>query len=229
VVREDPRTADVLYVGTDAGVYASLDRGASWVSLSATLPTTPVHDLIVHPRDDEIVIGTHGRGIFVLDARPIQQWRSAIAAPGPHLFPPHPALVRIADEMQPAGTRGIARVAFTLDAAAPATLTFTARDGAVVRTLSVAGVRGLNVASWDLLTEAAGDRPPRPAQPGEYTVTLSAGGRTREGSLRLDRFVRWSRRSGNIRRELRDHRPVRTVSVLTFMAHPCCGALAVHA
>ncbi len=75
VVREDPRNADVLYVGTDGGVYASLDRGASWVSLSATLPTTPVHDLVVHPRDDEIVIGTHGRGIFVLDARPIQQWR----------------------------------------------------------------------------------------------------------------------------------------------------------
>ena len=98
VIREDPRNADVLYVGTDGGVYASLDRGMTWVSLGATLPTTPVHDLVVHPRDDEIVIGTHGRGVFVLDARPIQQWRApAGAAGGPRLFAPHPAPVRRAD------------------------------------------------------------------------------------------------------------------------------------
>jgi hypothetical protein len=77
VVREDPRNPDVLLVGTDGGVCASLDRGATWVSLSAPQPTTAVHDLVVHPRDDEIVIGTHGRGVFVLDARPIQQWRAA--------------------------------------------------------------------------------------------------------------------------------------------------------
>jgi len=51
VVREDPRNRDVLYAGTDLGVYVSLDRGASWLALCAGLPTTPVHDLVVHPRD----------------------------------------------------------------------------------------------------------------------------------------------------------------------------------
>jgi len=65
VVREDPRNPDVLYVGTDGGVYVSLDRGSSWLSLGATLPTTPVPDLVVHPRDGEIGIGTHGRRVFV--------------------------------------------------------------------------------------------------------------------------------------------------------------------
>ena len=191
VIREDPRNPDVLYAGTDAGVYASLDRGASWVSLSSRLPTTPVHDLVVHPRDDEIVIGTHGRGIFVLDARPIQQWTTAAA--GSRLFPPHPALVRIADEMQPAGTPGRATFACALEADGPAMLKIATGDGTVVKTLSVNGRRGLNVATWDLLTDPAGGRPSRPAQPGEYRVTLTTGGRTAESTLRLDRFVRWTR------------------------------------
>ena len=185
VIREDPRNADVLYVGTDAGVYVSIDRGATWMSLSATLPTTPVHDLVVHPRDDEIVIGTHGRGVFVLDARPIQQWRAATAASGLYLFPPHTALVRIADEMQPAGTPGAATFAFVLSAAGPATLTIRAASGAVTNTAEISGTRGLNVVSWNLLTGTAPNV--QPAAPGEYRVVLTAGGRTAEAPLRLDR------------------------------------------
>lgn len=67
VIREDPTDPDILYVGTDLGVFVSLDRGSSWHSLSATLPTTSVQDLVVHPRDGEIVIGTHGRSVWVAD------------------------------------------------------------------------------------------------------------------------------------------------------------------
>ncbi len=198
VVREDPRNPDVLYVGTDAGVYASLDRGATWVSLSATLPTTPVHDLVVHPRDDEIVIGTHGRGVFVLDARPIQRWTPQAgvnaAARGPRLFPPHPALVRLADEMQPSGTPGIATFAFALDDDGPATLVIHAPSGALAATITIDGRRGLNVVTWDLLLSAAPGAARRPAAPGEYVVRLVAfGGAVSESSLRLDRFVRWTR------------------------------------
>jgi len=74
VVREDPTDPDILYVGTDLGVYVSLDRGSSWHSLSATLPTTPVHDLVVHPREGEIVIGTHGRSIWVADLAAVREW-----------------------------------------------------------------------------------------------------------------------------------------------------------
>jgi hypothetical protein len=192
VVREDPRNPNLLYVGTDAGVYASLDRGATWVSLSATLPTTPVHDLVVHPRDDEIVIGTHGRGVFVLDARPIQQWQAAGSSSEPRVFPPHPALVRIADEMEPAGTPGSATIAFSLGADGPATLTIGAAGGATVRTLQVQGVRGLNVVTWDLIVDGPAAQRARPAAPGDYVVRLSSGGRTAEAPLRLMRFVRWT-------------------------------------
>ncbi|HEY3884856.1 MAG TPA: hypothetical protein VGL62_06600, partial [Vicinamibacterales bacterium] len=193
VVREDPRNVDALYVGTDAGVYASLDRGATWVSLSATLPTTPVDDLVVHPRDDEIVIGTHGRGIFVLDARPIQQWAAAVKGGGPRLFAPHPALVRIADEMEPEGTPGNATIAFRLETDAAAKLTIADTGGEIVKTIDVSGVRGLNVATWNLLTDSGRGDQARPARPGDYKVTLAVSGRTIETTLRLDPFVRWTR------------------------------------
>lgn len=73
VVREDPVNEDVLYVGTDRGVYVSLDRGGRWDALQAELPNVPVHDLVVHPRDRELVAGTHGRSIWVVDVLPVQE------------------------------------------------------------------------------------------------------------------------------------------------------------
>jgi len=73
VIREDPKKSTILYVGTDLGVYVTLDAGASWHVLANSLPTTFVHDLIIHPRDDIMVIATHGRGMYALDVRPIQE------------------------------------------------------------------------------------------------------------------------------------------------------------
>ena len=73
VVYEDPREPNLLYVGTDMGVYASVDGGDSWVSLCANLPTASVIDLFVHPRDNELVIGTHGLSCFLVDPTPIQE------------------------------------------------------------------------------------------------------------------------------------------------------------
>jgi len=73
VVAEDPRDKDILYVGTDLGVYVTLNRGMRWSSLCNNLPTTPVHDLVVHAREYELVVGTHGRSIFILDVKDIKQ------------------------------------------------------------------------------------------------------------------------------------------------------------
>lgn len=73
VIREDPAVPGLLYVGTDLGVYVSLDRGQKWHSLCNHLPTTPAYDLFVHSRDHELICGTHGRSVFVLDVKPIQE------------------------------------------------------------------------------------------------------------------------------------------------------------
>jgi len=73
VIREDPFDKDILYVGTELGIYCSIDRGKKWHSLTNHLPTTAVHDIAVHPREGDLVIGTHGRSAFVLDTKPIKK------------------------------------------------------------------------------------------------------------------------------------------------------------
>ncbi len=73
VITEDHRDKDILYVGTDLGVYTTLDRGERWISLCNGLPTTAVHDLTVHPRENELVIGTHGRSVYILDVNDIKK------------------------------------------------------------------------------------------------------------------------------------------------------------
>jgi len=70
VIREDPIDNDIIYVGTDVGVYVSLDGGETY-SVLGNLPSTYVHDLKIHPRDNMILIATHGRGIWVLDANDV--------------------------------------------------------------------------------------------------------------------------------------------------------------
>lgn len=70
VIREDPRNRKILYLGTDVGVYVTLNNGASWEVLG-DLPCTYVHDLDIHPRNNMIIVATHGRGMYVLDADPV--------------------------------------------------------------------------------------------------------------------------------------------------------------
>lgn len=72
VIREDPADENILYVGTDLGVYISKDKGKTY-SILGDLPFAYVHDLKIHPRDNMLIIATHGRGMWVLDANPINK------------------------------------------------------------------------------------------------------------------------------------------------------------
>ncbi len=92
VVREDPHNPDLLFAGTDVGVYVSLDRGKSWRRFMNGLPTVPVHDLKIHPRDHELIAGTHGRSIWVVNIAPLEQLPDLQLAAEPVLFASAPAL-----------------------------------------------------------------------------------------------------------------------------------------
>ncbi|MGH7481468.1 MAG: WD40/YVTN/BNR-like repeat-containing protein, partial [Longimicrobiales bacterium] len=92
VVREDPVNPDLLFVGTDVGAYVSTDRGSSWRRFMEGMPTVPVHDLRIHPRDAELIAGTHGRSILIVDIAPLQQLPAVRLADAPVLFAPKPAL-----------------------------------------------------------------------------------------------------------------------------------------
>jgi len=86
-VRQDLKNPDVLYAGTETGVWVSLDRGGRWSRLQMNLPTTAVYDLRVHPTANDLIVATHGRGLFILDdLTPIQQLAKARAAKT-YLFP----------------------------------------------------------------------------------------------------------------------------------------------
>ena len=73
VIREDPTDRRILYAGTDTSVFVSTDGGATWQVLGSGLPSTFVFDLVVHPRDRVVVAATHGRGMWALDAQPVER------------------------------------------------------------------------------------------------------------------------------------------------------------
>jgi hypothetical protein len=73
VIKEDPVNKEILYVGTDIGVYVTTDGAKTWNILGGNLPSTFVQDLIIHPRDNVIVIATHGRGMWALAANSINK------------------------------------------------------------------------------------------------------------------------------------------------------------
>jgi hypothetical protein len=86
-IRQDPKSPDILYAGTETGVWISFDRGARWSSLKLNLPTTPVFDLRIQPVADDLIVATHGRGIFILDDLAPLQALAAARQAGGALFP----------------------------------------------------------------------------------------------------------------------------------------------
>ncbi len=91
VVREDPHNRDLLFVGSSLGVYASIDRGRTWSKFSTGLPSVPVYDLKIHPRDREVMIATHGRGIWFVDIAALEQTTSKTVADAVTLYAPRTA------------------------------------------------------------------------------------------------------------------------------------------
>ena len=89
---EDTRNPDVLYVGTETGIFLTLDRGKTWKRLKANFPTVRVDELTIHPRDNALLVATHGRALWILDhLEPIQEFNAAQKADAT-LFTPGPSL-----------------------------------------------------------------------------------------------------------------------------------------
>lgn len=87
VIKQDPVNPTTLYLGNEFAAYVSLDDGGSWQDLNQGLPRVSVQDLLIHPRDNDLVIGTHGRGIYVMDdIKPFQEYSPAIGESESHLF-----------------------------------------------------------------------------------------------------------------------------------------------
>lgn len=87
VIVEDHKNANLLFIGTEFAVYGTVDGGKGWARFMNGMPTVPVHDLIIHPRDGDLIAATHGRSIWILDdITPLQQLNAEVLAASVHLF-----------------------------------------------------------------------------------------------------------------------------------------------
>lgn len=87
VIREDYVNPDLLFAGTEFALYFSLDRGENWTRFMNGLPTVPVHDMLIHPRDNDLIAGTHGRGAWIVDnITALQQFTQEVREKDVHLF-----------------------------------------------------------------------------------------------------------------------------------------------
>ncbi len=159
VIREDTVNPELLYVGTDRGVYVSIDRGNSWATLDGNLPNVPVHDLFVHPRDRELIAGTHGRSAWIIDVLPLQELSEAVRAKPAHLFFIDPVQAERDWRRRRDGwfdrPEYLPQMAGSYWAAQAGEVRFTLLDehGSALANFSRSGSAGLNSFEWDLALE----------------------------------------------------------------------------
>jgi photosystem II stability/assembly factor-like uncharacterized protein len=102
VVREDPKNPNLLFIGVDFGVHYSMDLGRTWTEMKGMgMPTQPVHDLLIHPRESDLIIGTHGRGFYIADISVLEEMSDQVLAQDAYLFDMKPRVkwvTRLANE-----------------------------------------------------------------------------------------------------------------------------------
>jgi hypothetical protein len=211
-VRQDPKNRQVLYVGTEFGFFITGNEGGYWVRFMPNLPVVRVDDVLVHPRDGDLVLSTHGRSVWIMDdITPLQTMRDEHLAEPVHLFEPREAVVWANDvqkgryvagdkiwtgENAPEGTA----IDYYLGEAVTGDAMITISDlvtGETFRTLEGSVDRGLNRVQWDLRGEQpeppqgggggggfGGNRAPV-ASPGVYRVTLAVNGQLHATTVRV--------------------------------------------
>ncbi|MEZ5041074.1 MAG: hypothetical protein R2828_14345 [Saprospiraceae bacterium] len=196
VIRQDPTNANLLYIGMEHGIYASFDKGKSWIKINNNLPPVSVRDLRVQKREGDLIVGTHGRGAWILDdMQPLQELATAMQKEV-YLFPSRKATRwHYYDQIENLGQRTYAAENPTYGAnvnfftankpTAAVKVAITDEGGQLVRTLTDTTITaGLNRINWDLRGEAASKLNNAPAggwrsgglhplvPPGTYTATL---------------------------------------------------------
>ncbi len=192
VIREDLQNRELLFLGTEFGLYISLDGGANWARFKGDLPKVGVRDLAIHPRENDLIIGTHGRGIFILDdLTPIRSLTSQILGSKVALLPARPAIQRLSgggqgwpggDEFVGRNPRAAVAITYYLKRRhifGDLKLEIYSPDGELLKTLPGGKQKGINRVYWPMRLE-----PPKIA-PASSLVPAFAGPRVAEGSYRI--------------------------------------------
>lgn len=207
-VRQDPKNPNLLYAGMEHGIFASWDKGKAWTKINNNLPPVSVRELRVQAREGDLVVGTHGRGVWILDdIRPLQEWNNA-KSKDVVLVEPRPATRwHLASRMEDLGDRTYtaenpeygAYFNFYLakDAEDEAKLELLDAQGNKVRTLTDTTAKaGFNRMIWDLRADAGdqgesggggfrrGNIGPL-VVPGMYTALLTVNGKKQETKVQV--------------------------------------------
>jgi photosystem II stability/assembly factor-like uncharacterized protein len=203
VIKQDTISPDLLVIGTELGCYISLDGGGSWNKMSNGLPTTAVQDLLIHPRDGDLILGTHGRGIFVMDITPLRQLNAKAKEKPVHLFTPDPALAFsfISNMFDPfsghkrwsaSNPATGAAIYFWLreQSQSPVKVEILDIQGRVLREYTGRRDAGIQSVNWDLRPAGQGQqaRPMVPA--GSYLVRLTVGETVETSVLEVQDWIR---------------------------------------
>lgn len=192
-IREDAKNPQLLYLGTEMGLFISVDGGAHWLNFRQNMPTVAVNDLIVHRRDQDLVLGTHGRGVWILDdVTALQEWTPDVATRAAHLFSPQPGVqIRYTDlgahrgdmvfRGQNPAAGGI--IDYWLSAA-DGDVRVTVHDaaGALVATVPPTRRRGINRVVWNLRGDDIVVTTPGAATPGTGRGGRAGGGNRLTGT-----------------------------------------------
>ena len=212
VIREHPRNQNLLFLGTEFGAYVSFDRGARWTRLQGNFPMVRVDDIQIHPRDNTMVLATHGRSIWVLDdLSPLERAADSILASDIHLFDVAPAThFRLYNRKGNIGHKwftasnppyGAVINYYLKDKPKDdVKITITNSAGTVVRDLKGPKEAGLSRVVWDLRLNSPAPPPEGPPgagggggffgqsrgpriPPGTYTIKIAAGDKTASGNV----------------------------------------------
>jgi len=197
VVVQDRKNANLLFAGTEWGVYVTLDGGKTWAPFKAGMPWIKITDLLVHPRENDLVVASYGRGAWVTDVTVLQEWKDSIAAEDVYLFDIEPRTQRVytvIGNYQLLGDSHLATpnepnavvVNYWLKAksAGPVKVRIADPYGKAIAELEGKNEAGLNAALWDMQPREPGKparrfwEEPEMVPPGEYVVTVEAGGKT---------------------------------------------------
>jgi photosystem II stability/assembly factor-like uncharacterized protein len=184
-IREHPTNPNLLVAGLEMGAYISFDRGVHWTAFGENLPPVPVYDLAFQGGSNALVLGTHGRSIWVLDhIEPLVQMTGGAINGGPHLFPIPPTHHRViysgqfwfgAGEFFSPNPPYGALITYYLPAPSRAVeISIADAAGKPVRTLRGPAQAGMNRVAWDLRMEGGGPV----VLPGKYIVGVTGAGQT---------------------------------------------------
>jgi photosystem II stability/assembly factor-like uncharacterized protein len=178
-IQEDPVRRGLLYAGTENALYVSFDDGDHWQPLQSNLPHAPVHWITVQEHFKDLVVGTYGRGFWILDdLTPLEQFDDSARNASVHLFAPRPAY-RFRETFHREMAEGVegenppygASINYFLkQPAKKIEITIEGADGKTIRTLKAANLAGINRAWWDLRYPAISDVALRTAPAGNPHV-----------------------------------------------------------